>query len=30
LTEQQFNDRNKSLDGKEIIIDGITYMLKRK
>ena len=30
LTEQEFNDRNKSLDGKEITIDGITYTLKRK
>ena len=30
LTEQEFNDRNKSLDGKEITIDGIAYTLKRK
>ena len=30
LTEQQFNDRKRSMDGKEITIDGITYTLKRK
>ncbi len=30
LTEQQFNDRKQSMDGKEITIDGITYILKKK
>ena len=30
LTEQQFNDRKHSMDGKEITIDGIPYIMKRK
>jgi len=30
LTEKQFNDRKQSMDGKEITIDGITYILKKK
>ena len=30
LTEQKFNDRKHSMDVKEITIDGITYIMKRK